>query len=52
MRNNCKSQKAQLEQMIAQNPNDAGLYLDLAKFRSISGTSIEPKDRRAAEKRG
>jgi len=28
MRNNWQSLKAQLEQMIAQNPNDAGLYLD------------------------
>ena len=28
-----QSLKAQLEQMIAQNPNDAGLYLDLAKVQ-------------------
>jgi len=28
-----QSVKAQLEQMIAQNPNDAGLYLDLAKVQ-------------------
>src|SRR5258708_17023404 len=37
-----QSLKAQLEQMIAQNPNDAGLYLDLAKvqeYRSEEHTS-------------
>ena len=28
-----QSLKAQLEQMIAQNPNDAGLYLDLVKVQ-------------------
>src|SRR6202171_1882688 len=44
-----QSLKAQLEQMIAQNPNDAGLYLDLAKVQEYFLDVYEMrKDKKAA----
>ena len=44
-----QSLKAQLEQMIAQNPNDAGLYLDLAKVQEYFLDVYETrKDKKAA----
>jgi len=44
-----QSLKAQLEQMIAQNPNDAGLYLDLAKVQEYILDVYEMrKDKKAA----
>jgi tetratricopeptide (TPR) repeat protein len=44
-----QSLNAQLEQMIAQNPNDAGLYLDLAKVQEYFLDAYETrKDKKAA----
>src|SRR5882762_9351527 len=44
-----QSLKAQLEQMIAQNPNDAGLYLDLTKVQEYFLDVYETrKDKKAA----
>jgi len=44
-----QSLKAQLEQMIAQNPNDAGLYLDLARVQEYFLDVYEMrKDKKAA----
>ena len=44
-----QSLKAQLEQMIAQNPNDAGIYLELAKVHEYFLDVYEMrKDKRAA----
>jgi tetratricopeptide (TPR) repeat protein len=44
-----QSLKAQLEQMIAQNPNDAGLYLDLAKVQEYFLDVYETRrDKKAA----
>jgi tetratricopeptide (TPR) repeat protein len=48
-RSNCNPVKAQLEQKIAQNPNDAGLYLDLARVRGYFLDVYETrKDKKAA----
>ncbi len=45
-----QSLKAQLEQMIAQNPNDAGIYLELARVHEYFLDVYEMrKDKKAAE---
>ena len=47
--NQLQSVKAQLEQRIAQNPNDAGLYLDLARVQGYLADVYETqKDKKAA----